>query len=155
MGFFLSILGFGRKIASFVFNFAIKNWKLVLPILLLAGAFFYVKHEIKQAYHTGYEAGVTYESGKREAAIDAQNKRNREVEQGLANSINSFGHKVAQDAAKRAVEQAVVTERVTKIIQTKPIYQDCKVDPEVLDARNEIRRMGPVIRYKMEDIGEK
>lgn len=129
------MLGIGK----FIKDFIIHNWKWVLPILIVIGSYFYVKHLINEAY----DDGVAAEKLRWEERIKIENDANRQTEQVLQNIVNNFGTKIITDTAVRTAKEQTHTDRINTIIRETPIYEECKVDQEVIDMRNEIRALGP------------
>ena len=135
LGLGLKLLGIGK----FIKDFIIHNWKWVLPILIVIGSYFYVKHLIADAY----DDGVAAEKLRWEERAKVENAANRQTEQTLQNIVNNFGTKIIEQTAVRTAKEQTHTDRINTIIKEKPVYTECKVDQEVIDMRNEIRSLGP------------
>lgn len=135
LGLGLKLLGIGK----FIRDFFLQNWKWLLPILIVIGSYFYVKHLINEAY----DNGVAAEKLRWEERAKIENAANRQTEQTLQNIVNNFGTKIIQDTAVRTAKEQTHTDRINTIIRENTIYEECKVDQEVIDMRNEIRALGP------------
>jgi hypothetical protein len=133
----LRFLGFGKSIFSFIG----QNWKIFLPIILVIGAYFYHKHALNEAY----DEGVKFEWTRVKALADAQDKRNREFETQMDSSIKKYGQQLLEDAAERVKQETIHTEKIKTIVQNNPVYEQCLVDQEVINLRNQTRALGPKV----------
>ena len=124
-------------------KFFMANWKIILPLLLVGAAIWYHNKAVDESYKSGYSQGTTDEKAAEQARVDEENRRNRQFEQMLQNAINEFGRGLVEDTAERVAVETKLRTSVQTIIRDNPIYEQCKVDPEVIDARNQIRALGP------------
>lgn len=131
-------LGLGLKLLG-IKDILLKNWKIVLVGIIIASSYFYVKHLIRESYNNG----VKYEYKRWQEKIDIENIANRESEKNLQNIVDKFGTKVANDTAIRVAKEQKHIDKVNTIIKENTIYSECVVDKEIIDARNEIRTLGP------------
>ena len=128
------------------FGFIKSNFKWLLPLLLLAAVAFFVNRAIGNMKEAAYNEGYAKKTEEVNKAIAEENKRNREFEQKLELAITNYGEKVVEQASIRNKKETVFTNKIQTIVTEKPIYTECKVDQEVTDARNEIRRLGPEVQ---------
>ena len=128
------------------FGFIKSNFKWLLPLLLLVAVVFFVNRAIGNMKEAAYNEGYAKKTEEVNKAIAEENKRNREFEQKLELAITNYGEKVVEQASIRNKKETVFTNKIQTIVTEKPIYTECKVDQEVTDARNEIRRLGPEVQ---------
>lgn len=129
-----------------IFGFVKSNFKWLLPLLLLVAVAFFVNRAIGNMKEAAYNEGYAKKTEEVNKAIAEENKRNREFEQKLELAITNYGEKVVEQAYIRNKKETVFTNKIQTIVTEKPIYTECKVDQEVTDARNEIRRLGPEVQ---------
>lgn len=120
-----------------------KLLKFILPALLVLGAVWYVKSWYNHQLEISYQNGVTHERNEWHKRIEIENKKNREFEQNMQNVVNNFGKKLDSNINNLNNSQNSKSERINTIINQSPTYNECKVDPEVITIRNELREMGP------------
>lgn len=142
----LALMLFGKSVARFIKS----NWKWLLPLLAIIGLLIYHNIAVENAVNEGFIAGVRDEKDKQQALVNEQNKKNREFEALITTAIADFGKSIIQDTAKRTATEIKLRDNVTTIIRDNPIYQQCVVDLEVLEARNTIRELGPSIRMEIQ-----
>lgn len=147
------LLGVGKFLKDFVKD----NWKWILPVAIVVAGYFYVNHKIDQAYDQGYDIGVKDEVTRQNERIAIENAKNREFETILTRIVTDFGKEIARESAERVVQESKIKDRVNTIIKENPIYQQCVVDPEVIDAQNALRRLGPeegkpVVTVKFDEV---
>lgn len=135
----LKALGIGKSIGGFIK----ANWKIILPIILVVAFYFFITDKISDAREEGYNSGVEFQIKEQKKQVDAENKRNREFEAMLSSVIGKFGKEVVEETITRMASEQKIQTKINTIIKDNPIYTECKVDQEVLDARNEIRKLGP------------
>ena len=128
-----------------IFGFVKSNFKWLLPLFLLIAVAFFVNRAIGNMKEAAYNEGYAKKTEEVNKAIAEENKRNREFEQKLELAITNYGEKVVEQASIRNKKETVFTNKIQTIVTEKPIYTECKVDQEVTDARNEIRRLGPEV----------
>lgn len=148
------MLGIGMFLlggAKSIMRFVAENWKWVLPVALLIGGYFYYQHQIKAAYDSGYVEATAHEQELQRERIAVENKKNREFEAALEKAIDSFGRELIEDTANRVAKESGFKETIRTMIRDNPVYSQCKVDPEVITARNGIRALGPSIRLELPD----
>lgn len=132
LGLGLKLLGVGK----FLRDFFLQNWKWLVPLILLIVAFFWTKNHY-------YDLGKEEERVVWEAKVEAERKRNEELTKALASSVDTFGKVVEERNEERTDRETIRETRINTIVQEKPIYQECKVDQEVVDEQNAIKAMGP------------
>ena len=150
VGLGLKLLGVGKWIKDFF----IANWKIIVPIILVVAFYFFITDKINDAREEGYNSGIAYEKSEQAKRVALENEANRKFEAMLNESISKFGRQAVEEAIKRVSKETVYKEKITTMVKDNPIYEECKVEQEVLDARNEIRKLGPQeypIRIKLED----
>lgn len=150
VGLGLKLLGIWNPIKEFFKN----NWKWIVPLILVVLFYFFITDKINDAREEGYTAGIAFEKSEQAKRVAIENESNRKFEAMLNTSISKFGRKAVEEAIQRVSKETVYKEKITTMVRDNPIYQDCKVEQEVLDARNEIRRLGPQdypIRVKIEN----
>lgn len=132
LGFGLKLLGIGK----FLRDFFLQNWKWLVPLIAVIIAFLWTKDHY---YDLGqYEERIVWE-----AKVEAERKRNEELTKLLASSVDTFGKVVDERNTERTNTEVIRENRINTIIQEKPIYQECKVDQEVVDEQNALKAMGP------------
>jgi len=118
-------------------------WKIYIAAgiagigLIISAIFWYNKQLEKVREETREKIELQYKLD-----LEQANARASQLETSLANTKKELA--MALNAKNTEVtDQAVRTETVIKtIIQEKPIYRECKVDAEVLDELNALRRVG-------------
>lgn len=137
------MIGFGLKLWGFLSG----NWKWIAPLLAFIGiataGYLWISDKIADAREQGITQGVSEEKKRWEARINEENERNRKFEELLDKAIENFGRDVVEQTVERMAKETKAVNKIETIIRENRVYQDCKVDQEVLDARNEIRRLGP------------
>ena len=128
----LQLLGIGK----FLKKFFLQNWKWIVPLLLAFAAFQWTKSHY-------YNLGTSDERVAWEARVEKERKRNEELTAGLLSSVDNFGKLAEQENSERASKEVIRENRINTIIQEKPIYQECKVDQEILDELNALKALGP------------
>jgi len=129
------------KLIQWIVDFVIGNWKVILPIILVGLVYWYHTNAVNNAY----EAGIEAEKQANAKRVAEQNKRNREFEEMMRGIIRDFNQNLINEAAERTAKTVKLTSGVEQIMVDKPIYQQCLVDPEVLNLRNQIRALGPEV----------
>ena len=135
-------------------NFVAANWKWLVPLLvgivIVVASYLYISDKIADAREEGIAEGIDYQKKIYAKQVDEENERNRKFEELLNKAISNFGRDVVEQTVERMAKETRAKDKITTIIKEKPIYQQCVVDPEVLDTRNEIRKLGPqVLRFKL------
>lgn len=143
VGLGLKLLGIGGAIKDF-FK---ANWKIIVPIILVVAFYFFITDKISDAREEGYKSGVEFQIAKHKADIEAENARNRKFEENLAKVIGTFGRDVVEQTVARMASEQKIQTKINTIIKENPVYTECVVDQEVIDARNEIRKLGPQQEY--------
>lgn len=132
LGLGLKLLGIGK----FLKDFFLQNWKWLVPLLLIVAGFFWTKDHY-------YDLGKEQEKVAWEAKVEAERKRNEELTELLASSVDTFGKVVDARNEERIDRETIRETRINTIVEEKPIYQECKVDQEVIDEQNAIKAEGP------------
>lgn len=126
---------------SSISGFLKDNWKWVLPIILVIGAYWWHNKEIDKAY----DRGVVAEAGRVKDLIEAEDARNREFEKNLAAQLAQY---VLDNAAEDKVRVETETKSfhtIEQVIKNNPVFEQCIVDKEIIEERNKIRALGPKI----------
>lgn len=132
VGLGLKLLGFGK----FLKDFFLQNWKWLVPLLALIGAFFWTKNHY-------YDLGKEQEKIVWEAKVEAERKKNEELTKLLASSVDTFAKAIETRNEERVNKETIHETRINTIVEEKPIYKECKVDQEVIDEQNALKAMGP------------
>ena len=128
----LQLLGIGK----FIKDFFLQNWKWIVPLLLALAAFQWTKSHY-------YNVGINKERAIWEAKVEKERKRNEELTVGLLTSVNNFGKLADKENGERTSKEVIRENRINTIIEEKPVYQECKVDQEILDQQNALKALGP------------
>lgn len=128
----LALLGVGK----FVKEFVLQNWQWIVPLALAFAAFLWTKDHY-------YNLGTSDERVTWEAKVDKERKRNEELTAGLLTSVDNFGKLADKENSERVSKEVIRENRINTIIEEKPIYQECKVDQDILDELNAIKALGP------------
>jgi hypothetical protein len=128
----LQLLGIGKVIKDFF----LQNWKWIVPLLLALAAFQWTKSHY-------YNVGINKERAIWEAKVEKERKRNEELTTGLLTSVNNFGKLADKENGERTSKEVIRENRINTIIEEKPVYQECKVDQEILDEQNALKALGP------------
>lgn len=132
LGIGLKLLGFGK----FLRDFFLQNWKWLVPIILATVAFLWTKDHY-------FDLGREQERTKWEALVEAERKRNEELSNALVTSVDTFGKVVEARNEDRRDKEVIRETRINTIVEQNPIYQECKVDQEVIDEQNALKALGP------------
>jgi len=132
LGLGLKLLGIGKFLRDFFLN----NWKWLVPLMLLVAGFFWTKGHY-------YNVGINAERAIWEAKIEKERKRNEELTAGLLTSVNNFGRLAEKESEERTSKEVIRENRINTIIEEKPVYQECKVDQEIIDEQNALKALGP------------
>lgn len=121
----------------------LKYWKYIALVLavvgLVGGAIFWYNRQIDAAY----DLGVQTERVVWEKKVAEENANNRKFELILNNGIERFRQVIKQENTARVEKETKYLGTVETIIKESPLSTECRVPQEVLDARNEIRKLGP------------
>ena len=128
----LTLLGVGK----FLKDFFVENWKWIVPLLLAFAAFQWTKSHY-------YNLGTSDERVTWEAKVEKERKKNEELTAALLGNVETFGKLAEKENNERVSKEVIRENRINTIIQEKPIYQECKVDQEILDELNAIKALGP------------
>jgi hypothetical protein len=155
------MLGIGLKllgIGSWIKNFFAANWRWLVPLLvgivIVVTSYLYISDKISDAREEGIAQGIDYQKKIYAKQVDEENERNRKFEELLDKAISNFGRDVVEQTAERMAKETRAKDKITTIIKNNPVYEQCVVDQEVLDTRNQIRKLGPQeypARTKLED----
>tara|TARA_B100000508_G_C11433564_1_gene264721 strand:- start:31 stop:465 length:435 start_codon:yes stop_codon:yes gene_type:complete len=137
LAFGLKLLGIGKWIGG-IFK---QYWKFIVPVLLLAAAYWYHDRAVDRAY----QDGIVAEQVANQERVDAVNAKNREFENMMRGILGEFNQDLINQTAERTAREIELSSGVEQIMVDNPIYQQCLVDPEVLDFRNQIRALGPQV----------
>jgi hypothetical protein len=155
------MLGIGLKllgIGSWIKNFVAANWRWLVPLLvgivIVLASYLYISDKISDAREEGIAQGIDYQKKIYAKQVDEENERNRKFEELLDKAISNFGRDVVEQTVERMAKETRAKDKITTIIKNNPVYEQCVVDQEVLDTRNQIRKLGPQeypVRIKLED----
>lgn len=124
-------------------TFLLKYWKYIAMLIavvgLVGGSIVWYNNQIDDAY----SRGVKTERVIWEKKVAEANAKNREFELILNNGIEGFRQVLRQENTARVEKETKYLGTVETIIKESPLSTECKVPQEVLDARNEIRKLGP------------
>lgn len=129
-----------------IVSFVISNLRWLLPILGIAALFVSAWKYVNDVKNDAYEKGIADEKARFEQIIAAEDAKNREFEAMLQNAITEYGTKAVEEAAKRVKKETVHTRTIETIVRDNPIYAECKAEPQVLEHRNIIRSLGPLLK---------
>lgn len=128
---------------SGVLKVFLKYWKIIVPILIVIAAYFYINHLIDSARKEGYDNGYSIAEKQFNDMIEEEDRRNREFEGRLKTIIEEYGIKAVEEAAQRVSKETVYKETLRETIKNNPIYEQCVADQVAIDQRNGIRKLGP------------
>lgn len=120
-----------------------KYWKIIVPVILAGLAIWGAISWINNIKEEAYNNGVVATDNKWEDKIAKENEANRKFEETLRDIVGEFGQQAVEEAIARTETTVIHQEKIREIIRNNPIYKECKIDPQVLDARNQIRALGP------------
>jgi len=123
----LSILNFGKDAVKW----ALDNWRIVLPIIAIVITFFWTKEHY---YTQGREDCRVEWEGK----VTAETIKNDKLTKQLVDNSIKFGEHTDKENNERKEKETSTQTRIETIIE-KPIYQECKVDSEVVTDQNELK----------------
>lgn len=128
----LALLGVGKFIKEFV----LQNWKWIVPLLLALAAFQWTKSHY-------YNLGTSDERITWEDKVEKERKKNEQLTAALLGNVETFGKLADKENGERVSKEVIRENRINTIIEEKPIYQECKVDQEILDEQNALKALGP------------
>lgn len=132
LGIGLKLLGVGK----FIKEFFLQNWKWIVPIILAAAAFMWTRDHY-------YNAGKLNERTKWEEKLDKERAKNQSLTNALLETTSTLG-KIATERNNERVQAETIRENTIRtIVENNTVYEECKVDQEVIDAQNELKAMGP------------
>jgi len=129
MGFILSIVGFGKAAVKWAFD----NWRITVPILAVVITFFWTKEH----YYTQGREDCRVEW---EVKVAAETLKNEKLSEKLIDNSIKFGEHTDKDNNERKEKETSIQTRIETIIE-KPIYQECKVNSEVVTSQNELKEV--------------
>jgi hypothetical protein len=127
MGFILSIVGFGKAAVKWAFD----NWRITVPILAIVITFFWTKEH----YYTQGREDCRVEW---EVKVAAETLKNEKLSEKLIDNSIKFGEHTDKENNERKEKETSTQTRIETIIE-KPIYQECKVDSEVVTSQNQLK----------------
>jgi hypothetical protein len=127
MGLILSIVGFGKAAVKWAFD----NWRIALPIIAIIVTFLWTKEHY-------YTLGKEDCRAEWEAKVTAETQKNEKLTKQLVDNSIKFGEHTEKDNNERKEKETSTQTRIETIIE-KPIYQECKVDSEVVKGQNELK----------------
>jgi hypothetical protein len=128
----LKLLGVGKFLRSFF----LQNWKWLTPLLLVIVGFFWTKNHY-------LDQGRTIERAVWESRVEAEKVKNQLLTNALADSVLVFSKALDSRNDARIQTETVRETRISTIVEEKPIYQECKVDQEIINEQNALKALGP------------
>lgn len=128
----LQLLGLGK----FLKEFFLQNWKWIVPLLLAFAAFLWTKNHY-------YNLGTSDERVTWEAKLKKEQEKNEKLTESLLGNVETLGKLAEKENGERVSKEVIRENRINTIIEEKPIYQECKVDQEILDEINALKALGP------------
>lgn len=119
-----------------VTSFVSKNWKWMLPVLALFLTFLFVRNHY-------YDLGREEERTQWGARIAKEEAKNRKLTDMLETSVSSFAELKDQENDERISREIIRENRISTIVEQKPVYSECKIDQEILDEQNALKELGP------------
>lgn len=132
MIFLLKLFGFGKAIKSFFLD----NWKWLVPLILVVAAFLWTRDHY-------YNAGKLDERTEWEEKLDKERARNQSLTNSLLETTSTLGKISAERNNERVQAETIRENTIRTIVENNTVYEECKVDQEVIDAQNELKAMGP------------
>ena len=130
--FLLKLLGAGK----FLKDFFLQNWKWLVPLILVVIGFLWTRdHYLDQ--------GRAEERLVWEERLEKEKLRNEKLTELLAGSVATFAEAADSRNDQRIEKETVRETRINTIVEEKPIYQECKIDQEIIDEQNALKEMGP------------
>ena len=134
-------LGLG---ASSLLKFLIKNWKIVLPAILLVVGFFVHQRAVHDFGEKKFQEGRDDFIGKIRITFDEIDRQNREKEEEVAGELTDMVERTKETDKKRIkVEERAETKAKEAI---DPDFKDLKVSDDYINQRNIIRAQGPKVK---------
>jgi hypothetical protein len=130
LGLGLKLLGIGKWLKDFF----IQNWKWLVPLIALVIGFFWTKEHY-------YTLGKEETTAIYEKKIEAERKKNELLSGKLLDSSVKLGERFQKDSEARTERESTHTNRIETIIKEKPVYTQCVVDKEILDAQNAMKEL--------------
>lgn len=90
-----------------------------------------------------YSKGVSNERYSWEEKVRAEAAKNSSITQKVDNSVEKVGEAITAKNKIRIQKEIVYKDRIEMVIKDNPIYSECKIDKEVLDAQNSLKALGP------------
>lgn len=78
-----------------------------------------------------------------EQRLEKEKLRNEKLTELLAGSVTTFAEAADSRNDQRIEKETVRETRINTIVEEKPIYQECKIDQEIIDEQNALKEMGP------------
>jgi len=122
-------------------SFLLKNWKIVLIVLALLGAWY----GIAKYGESRYQAGVSDTIASIKKQVATQNVTNRDIEQKTATAVTNFGQQTsAADDKRHDAEQPYIAD-LDKHLPDVPASNpnQCDVPGSAVLDINAIRALGP------------
>lgn len=119
-------------------GFISKHWKLFLLLAALGALYWYHTNAIEKAEDRGFDKAEK----QFKALVAAEDKRNREIEAKIAESIKVYGEKIAKENGIRVEKETIIRETLKESV-SDPIYEQCIAGEDVMIRRNAIRELGP------------
>lgn len=130
------MLGLGLKLLGFGKDFFLKYWKIILPVVLITTAFLWTKN-----YY--YNLGQLEERSSWTHKIEVETKKNAELSLKLDNALKAFSLLALKEDKVRVEKETVHEQTIKTIVNSNPVYKECKVEESVLAEQNAIKALGP------------
>ena len=124
-------------------GFVLKYWKYIAIILAVIGLVTASISWYNSKLENAYNNGVKTERLSWEKRVAEENKKNRQFETNMISHLDELSIKIDESNSKRYQKETVVNEKIQTIVKEVPVFTECVAPKEAIDARNEIRKMGP------------
>lgn len=128
---------------TIIWGFLKRHWKIILPIIVAIALYFIFTNWLNGVKDEAFKAGELKEKGKWEEVIKKKDAENRAFERELAKDLLELGLALTDREKDRVTKESKHTETIREILSTDPNAQNCKVNNQVIEERNAIRRLGP------------
>lgn len=126
-------MGFGNRILGLIPT----NVKVFICVVLAIFTCFFI---VSKVY---YNKGVDAEKSKWEEKVRVEAEHNAVLTSALVTLSANYGELYSQLSQARIGKETVHENRISTIIQEKPVYKECLVDKEIIDEQNALKALGP------------
>lgn len=116
-----------------------KYWKILgigIGAILIV---LFVNNYIDNMKTAAYNRGVQVERNYWQKSVAEENKKNREIESRMAKAIEGLETTLQNKEYARVEKETIHLNTIETRVESNPIYQECVVDPEVVQELNAIR----------------